>query len=175
MADESGCTASTQAALPSRSGRRVGRRDRLGHHRFTLSTDESEPTQAAPDPGTPGLSTQEQAHILASEAHLSELARVLNTIRLTTTDEQASAEAVLGQKLLRRAVRERELADQAREKAAVQMAPHAAEEPDSSGGGTSAAPVLGAIAAVVTSIAGLVAAWTALRSSRGAKTQPMTS
>jgi len=124
----------------------------------------TEPPAMAPAPSTPGLTTQEQAYILESEASLKQLDVVLHEAMNVTSDDLVRRYLKDAQQLLADAVGERDLADRAREVAASESNATLVAESGSSGGWAGpAAAVLGAAAALGTSIAGLITAWTALR------------
>ena len=162
-----GCAGSTEAAFPVRPGRRRGRRDRIDPSRrrpTPCGGGDAEPTFGAPAPSTPGLTTEEQAHILQSEAELDDLRNLLLDTRDATADQGVLLRLDMAEQLLAGAIHERDLADRAREAAAYkQDAPSVAESDGSGGGAAPTAEVLSAIAAIGTAFAGLITAWTALR------------
>jgi hypothetical protein len=125
---------------------------------------DAEPTATAPAPSTPGLTTEEQAHILQSEAELDDLRNLLLDTKYATADQGVLLRLDTAQQLLGEAIHERDLADQAREAAAYKQGAHSVAESNGSGGGAApTAEVLSAIAAIGTAIAGLITALTALR------------
>jgi hypothetical protein len=126
---------------------------------------DEEPVATAPAPSTPGLTTEEQAHILQSEAILDDLGKLLLDTKYASADEGMLLRLGTAEQLLAQAIHERDLADQAREEAAYKQDAPSVAESDGSGGGAAAptAEVLSAIAAMGTAIAGLITAWTALR------------
>jgi len=125
---------------------------------------EGVPAATAPAPSTPGLTTEEQAHILQSEAELDDLRNLLLDTRDATADQGVLLRLDMAEQLLAGAIHERDLADRAREAAAYkQDAPSVAESDGSGGGAAPTAEVLSAIAAIGTAFAGLITAWTALR------------
>jgi hypothetical protein len=124
---------------------------------------DEEPTATAPAPSTPGLTTEEQAHILQSEAVLDDLGKLLLDTKYATADEGVLLRLDTAERLLAGAIHERDLADQAREAAAYKRDAFAVVESDGSGGAAPTAEVLSAIAAIGTAMAGLITAWTALR------------
>jgi len=125
---------------------------------------DAEPAATAPAPSTPGLTTEEQAHIFQSEAELDDLRNLLLDTKYATADQGVLLRLDTAEQLLAEAIHERDLADQAREAAAYkQDAPWVAESDGSGGGAAPTAEVLSAIAAIGTAFAGLITAWTALR------------
>jgi hypothetical protein len=131
-----------------------------------LVAEEPEPVAGLPAPSTPGLTTEEQAHIRASEAMFDRIGALLNDPRLATSEE-VHLRLEQAQLLLAAATRERGLADRAREEAADrQNAPPVAE---SDGFGEWTAPtaeVIAVIAAAGTAIAGFITSWAALRKAK---------